>query len=67
MQEHVLKRLAELRDVTLDSISSKRLETVPLRRTSKPEETAGFVYFLISDEGKYITGQSLSQDGGITM
>ena len=22
---------------------------------------------LISDEGKYITGQSLSQDGGITM
>jgi NAD(P)-dependent dehydrogenase (short-subunit alcohol dehydrogenase family) len=67
MQEHVLKRLAELRDVTLESISSKRLETVPLRRTSAPEETAGFVYFLISDEGKYITGQSLSQDGGITM
>jgi len=40
---------------------------VPLRRASKPEETANFVYFLISDEGKYITGQSLSQDGGIVM
>jgi NAD(P)-dependent dehydrogenase (short-subunit alcohol dehydrogenase family) len=67
MQEHVLKRLAELRDITVESISNKRLDTVPLHRTSKPEETAGFVYFLISDEGKYITGQSLSQDGGITM
>ena len=67
MQEHVLKRLAELRDVSVESISSKRLETVPLRRTSTPEETANFVYFLISDEGKYITGQSLSQDGGLAM
>jgi NAD(P)-dependent dehydrogenase (short-subunit alcohol dehydrogenase family) len=43
------------------------LETVPLGRSSRPEETANFVYFLISDEAKYITGQSLGQDGGIVM
>jgi NAD(P)-dependent dehydrogenase (short-subunit alcohol dehydrogenase family) len=67
MQDHVLERLAELRGTSVESISSKRLESVPLRRASEPEETASFVYFLISDEGKYITGQSLSQDGGIVM
>lgn len=67
MQEHVLKKLAELRGITVEEIATKRLGTVPMGRTSTPDETANFVYFLISDEGKYITGQSLSQDGGLVM
>jgi len=40
---------------------------VPLGRASEPYETAGFIFFLISDEGSYFTGQALSQDGGIVM
>jgi NAD(P)-dependent dehydrogenase (short-subunit alcohol dehydrogenase family) len=67
MQDHVLSRLSEIRGIPLEVLTSKRLDTVPLGRSSKPEETANFVYFLVSDEGKYITGQSLSQDGGIVM
>ena len=67
MQDHVLQKLSEIRGIPLETLTSKRLETVPLGRSSKPEETANFIYFLISDQGKYITGQSLSQDGGIVM
>lgn len=67
MQEHVLARLAELRGTSVEEIAKKRLESVPLRRTSQPMETAKFIRFLISDDGKYITGQTLSQDGGLAM
>jgi NAD(P)-dependent dehydrogenase (short-subunit alcohol dehydrogenase family) len=67
MQEHVLKKLAELRGITVEEISSKRLDTVPLKRTSQPIESAKFIKFLISEDGKYITGQTLSQDGGLAM
>ena len=67
MQDKVLERLAEIRGITVDDITSKRLNTVPLGRASEPRETAGFIFFLISDEGSYFTGQALSQDGGIVM
>lgn len=33
---------------------------------SEPEEIAGFVAFVASDEGRYIAGSILSMDGGIT-
>jgi NAD(P)-dependent dehydrogenase (short-subunit alcohol dehydrogenase family) len=67
MQDKVLERLAEIRGITVADITSKRLTTVPLGRASEPRETAGFIFFLISDEGSYFTGQALSQDGGIVM
>ena len=67
MQDKVLERLAEIRGITVEEIASKRLIGVPLGRASQPFETAGFIYFLISEEGSYFTGQALSQDGGIVM
>jgi NAD(P)-dependent dehydrogenase (short-subunit alcohol dehydrogenase family) len=67
MQDKVLERLAEIRGITVEDITSKRLTSVPLGRASEPYETAGFIFFLISDEGSYFTGQALSQDGGIVM
>jgi NAD(P)-dependent dehydrogenase (short-subunit alcohol dehydrogenase family) len=67
MQDKVLERLAEIRGISVEEISTKRLASVPLGRTSSPSEIAGLISFLISDEGSYFTGQALSQDGGITM
>ena len=67
MQDKVLERLAEIRGITVEEITSKRLLEIPLGRASEPFETAGFIYFLISEEGSYFTGQALSQDGGIVM
>lgn len=38
-------------------------DTVPLRRPGEPEEVAGAVAFLVSDEANYITGAVLTVDG----
>jgi NAD(P)-dependent dehydrogenase (short-subunit alcohol dehydrogenase family) len=38
----------------------------PLGRIGRPEEIAGAVAWLFSDESSYFTGQSLTLDGGLT-
>jgi 2-hydroxycyclohexanecarboxyl-CoA dehydrogenase len=40
---------------------------VPMRRLGRPEEVAAAVAFLASEEASYITGQTLSVSGGLTM
>ena len=40
---------------------------VPMRRLGKPEEIAAAVAFLASDKAGFITGQTLSVSGGLTM
>jgi 3-oxoacyl-[acyl-carrier protein] reductase len=53
----------------LDGMPEKKLQeylaTVPLRRLGTPREVAGLVGYLASDEGGYVTGQTLRVDGGI--
>ena len=41
--------------------------TVPLGRLGTPEDVAGTVAYLVSDEAQYMTGQVLSISGGLTM
>ncbi len=43
------------------------VKAVPFRRLGKPEDLAGPVAFLASDEAAFITGQTLSVSGGLTM
>jgi 2-hydroxycyclohexanecarboxyl-CoA dehydrogenase len=40
---------------------------IPLRRLGKPEDVADVVAFFVSDDSRYLTGQVLSIDGGLTM
>jgi 2-hydroxycyclohexanecarboxyl-CoA dehydrogenase len=40
---------------------------VPMRRLGEPEDVAGAVAFLASERAGYITGQTLSVSGGLTM
>jgi 2-hydroxycyclohexanecarboxyl-CoA dehydrogenase len=40
---------------------------IPLRRLGRPEDVAPAVVFLASDAAAYITGQTLSVSGGLTM
>lgn len=40
---------------------------VPLRRLGRPEDYQGIAVFLASEDSNYITGQTISVDGGATM
>ena len=43
------------------------IKAIPLRRLAKPADLASAVAFLASDEAAYITGQTLSVSGGLSM
>jgi 2-hydroxycyclohexanecarboxyl-CoA dehydrogenase len=40
---------------------------IPMRRFGVPEDYPGIVAFLLSDDAAYITGQTISVSGGLTM
>jgi NAD(P)-dependent dehydrogenase (short-subunit alcohol dehydrogenase family) len=43
-----------------------QVQNIPLRRGAEPEEIAGAVAFLASDDASYITGSFMFVDGGLT-
>ena len=40
------------------------VEMIPLRRLGKPEEVADMIYFLCSDQSKYVSGAEIHVNGG---
>lgn len=67
MQDKVLDQIAPLRGMTREQLAEARLRTVPLGRTSSPDECAGVIWFLLSDAAGYITGQAVNFTGGLVM
>lgn len=49
------------------SIGEALARAIPLRRLGKPEDYVGMIAFLLSDEAGYMTGQTISISGGLTM
>lgn len=47
-----------------EEAKERYLRTIPLGRFGKPEEVAGMVSYLASDEADFITGQAFVIDGG---
>lgn len=54
-------------DSLTDDQKQKTLEKIPVARFGQPEDVAGAVVFLASDEAAYITGQTLHVNGGMAM
>ncbi|MBA2262862.1 MAG: 3-oxoacyl-ACP reductase FabG [Solirubrobacterales bacterium] len=49
-----------------EGIPSKFLEAVPARRAGRPEDIAACVRFLASESAGYVTGTTLTVDGGLS-
>jgi NAD(P)-dependent dehydrogenase (short-subunit alcohol dehydrogenase family) len=49
----------------IDEFAKNILATVPMKRFGKPEEVAGTVAFLASNDASYITGVEINVDGGM--
>ena len=50
-----------------DNVTETVVTQIPLGRFGEPDDIAGAVAFLAGPEGKYITGQTLTVDGGMAM
>jgi 3-oxoacyl-[acyl-carrier protein] reductase len=57
----------QLTDVIPEEARAKMLDLTPLGRLGEPENVAGAVRFLCSDEASFITGGVLLVDGGLGM
>ena len=55
--------IASMREDMRDQL----LNQIPLQRFGTPEEVADAVAFLVSERARYITGATLTVDGGLTM
>lgn len=49
-----------------DDAKARFLAAIPAQRASTPEEIAATILFLASDKARYLTGQSIAVDGGLT-
>ena len=47
--------------------ADKLAQSIPLKRPGKPEEVAGVAVFLASPAGSYITGSTVTIDGGLSL
>ncbi|WP_067482183.1 SDR family NAD(P)-dependent oxidoreductase [Actinomadura hibisca] len=59
----MVQAVAERHPGLLDKLARQ----IPLRRIGRPDDVAGLVAFLCTDRAGYITGQTVSVSGGITM
>lgn len=50
-----------------EKLAASLKHAIPLGRLGEPEDLAGAVAFLASDDASFVTGQTLSVSGGLTM
>lgn len=64
MQETVLETVAPMRGTNRAALSEARNKNVPLGRGASPDECANLIWFLLSSEASYMTGQAINFTGG---
>ncbi len=65
MQDNVLAGVSALRQMDVSSLEGARNSLVPLGRAATADECAGAIWFLLSDESSYMTGQAVNFTGGL--
>lgn len=67
MAREGLEGMARAMGVTLEEARAAAMTQVPLGRMSEPEDVAGVVAWLVSDDARGVTGQGLDMNGGAFM
>jgi 2-hydroxycyclohexanecarboxyl-CoA dehydrogenase len=62
-----LRKFADSSGQEADKVLGGMTRAVPMRRLAQPEDVAAAVAFFASDAAGYVTGQTLSVSGGLTM
>lgn len=57
----------DMTDSLPDIVKEETLKQIPMKRMGKPEDIAAVVAFLVSDNGNYITGETIHVNGGMYM
>lgn len=67
MQERELKWEAQLRGCTPEEVKNMWINDTPLKRLETAEDVARVAAFLASDDSNFLTGESISVNGGAYM
>jgi 3-oxoacyl-[acyl-carrier protein] reductase len=62
--EELARQTSEREGITVDEALGRSIAQIPMRRLGEPREFGAAVAFLASERASYITGVSLSIDGG---
>ena len=62
----LIKINAKKSKISEDQLRKNILKNIPAGRFGEPDEVASLVEFLISDNGRYINGQSIVIDGAMS-
>jgi len=57
----------EMTGILNESVKKQFIESIPLRKLGETKDIADLAVYLASEKGKYITGQTISVDGGMYM
>ena len=58
------ERRADEEGVSIEEMLERSMASVPLKRVSSPEDIANMALFLVSDQARTVTGQSINVDAG---
>lgn len=68
MWDHIDRELAQIEGISVGAAKEIRVKRdIKLGRIQQPEDVAKLVAFLVSDEGEYITGQTIKSCGGASL
>jgi 3-oxoacyl-[acyl-carrier protein] reductase len=64
-QEEIIKKRSAERNITAEEYIAQHSSEIPVGRFGKPEELANMIVFLCSEKASYVTGSTISVDGGL--
>ncbi|MEE9414616.1 MAG: SDR family NAD(P)-dependent oxidoreductase [Acidimicrobiales bacterium] len=67
MVQKVADEIGEAVDMTGEEWLAMRAQDTALKRLAQPEEIAGVIAFLASEDARYLTGQAIEVDGGLIL